>query len=150
MANGKIGSHPSHGHTVVETIDTTLKQLKSNDSGKVFMCVQNSSADVEIFLPQISTKIVGWQAKFVLKTASSNAFSITAFGSSADGSTSGDSDSIIALEESDTNSLLAAADALSFVASNATVGDWCEVLTDGTSWYAHQHSSADNGADAPN
>lgn len=149
MANARLGSHPSHGYTIVEYIDTTLKQLKSNDSGKVFMCVQNSSADVEIFLPEISTGIVGWHAKFVIAKASSNDFFITAFGSSAAGSTSGDSDSIVALEEGDTNSVLTAADAIQFVASATTHGDWCEVFTDGKKWYAHQHCSADAGAGAP-
>ena len=149
MANARIGSHPSHGYCIVETLDTTLKQLGSGDSGKVFMCVQNGSADVEVFLPKLSTDIAGWQAKFVLKTAAANDVFITAFGSSAAGSTAEDSDSIIALEEADTNTVSAAADAIGFVGGSATAGDWCELMTDGTSWYSHQHASADAGSSAP-
>ena len=41
MANAQIGSHPSFGEQIVESIDTTGKQLVANDSGKIFMCDQN-------------------------------------------------------------------------------------------------------------
>lgn len=78
MANTKLGSHPSHNYRVVETLDTTKKQLRSGDSGKVFMCVGNASNAVEVYLPQLSSGIAGWQAKFVIKTAGSG-FIITLF-----------------------------------------------------------------------
>ena len=81
MANVKIGSHPSHGESVVEQIDTTGKQLTRSDSGKIFMCIQNSTADVVCYLPQLSTDMAGWNAKFVVKTASSKDFAIVAYGS---------------------------------------------------------------------
>ena len=143
MANVKLGSHPSHGESVVEQIDTTGKQLTRSDSGKIFMCIQNSTADVVCYLPQLSTDMAGWNAKFVVKTASSKDFAIVAYGSAHGGSTSGDSDTIVYLEEADANTTDAAADAIEFTESASTAGDWCEIFTDGSKWYAHVHSSAD-------
>ena len=143
MANVKIGSHPSFGYSVVEAIDTTAKQLINQDSGKIFMCDQNSTADCVCFLPKISVGIAGWHAKFVMRTVSSKDFAIVAFGSLHAGATTGDSDTIVYLEEADTNTTDAAADAIEFTESASTAGDWCEVFTDGSKWYAHVHSSAD-------
>ena len=143
MANVKIGSHPSYGYKVVEAIDTTSKQLLPGDSGKIFMCDQNSTADVVCFLPQISTKVAGWHAKFVMRTVSSKDFAIVAYGSLHAGSTAGDSDTIVYLEEADANTTVAAADAIEFTESASTAGDWCEIFTDGSKWYAHVHSSGD-------
>ena len=143
MANAKIGSHPSFSLQVVESIDTTAKQLVPADSGKVFMCDQNSTADVVCFLPQISTSIAGWHAKFVMRSVSSKDFAIVAYGSAHAGATAGDSDTIVYLEEADANTTDAAADAIEFTESASTAGDWCDIFTDGSKWYAHVHSSAD-------
>jgi hypothetical protein len=143
MANVKIGSHPSYGYQTVEAIDTTSKQLVPSDSGKIFMCDQNSTADVVCFLPQISTNVAGWHAKFVMRTVSSKDFAIVAYGSAHAGATAGDSDTIVYLEEADANTTDAAADAIEFTESASTAGDWCEIFTDGSKWYAHVHSSAD-------
>jgi len=46
MANAKIGSYSSYGYSFVESIDTTNKQLTPGDSGKIWMCDQNGTADV--------------------------------------------------------------------------------------------------------
>ena len=143
MANAKIGSHPSFGETLVESIDTTGKQLLPGDSGKIFMCDQNSSADVVCYLPQLSTKIAGWNAKFVIRTASSKDFAIVAYGSEHGGSTSGDSDTIVYHELTDSNTTVAAADAIEFTESAADIGSFCDIFTDGSKWYAYVRSSAD-------
>ena len=143
MANALIGNHPSHSYQLVESLDTTDKQLTPADSGKIFMCDQNSTADVVCYLPQLSTNIAGWHAKFVMRTVSSKDFAIVAYGSAHGGSTSGDSDTIVYLEEADANTTVAAADAIEFTESASTAGDWCEIFTDGSKWNAHVHSSAD-------
>ena len=146
MANAKIGSYSAWNGNFVESIDTTDKQLTRGDSGKVFMCEQNSTADVEVFLPQLSTAMAGWHATFILKTASSNDFFVTAYGSSSAGSTDGDSDLIVTVELGDTNTSATASDALQFVASNAVVGDKLDIFTDGSKWYGYQITSVDAGA----
>ena len=84
-----IGNHPSYKGQLVESI-TADKQLAPNDSGKVFMCSQ--SAAVTVNLPQLSTKIAGWNAKFILSTASSNDFHIMGYGLTNAGGATGDSD----------------------------------------------------------
>ena len=136
MANARIGSHTSHGYCVVQTLDTTKKQLGSGDSGKVFMCVGNASNAVEVYLPQLSLGITGWQAKFIIKTAGAEAFNIIAFGSSSSGSTAGDSDTIICMEEADTNVVTTASDYINFAGGQYGAGEYCNIFTDGSNWYA--------------
>ena len=146
MANAMIGNHPSHGGCVVESIDTTAKQLTHADSGKIFMCDQNASADVLCYLPKLSTNIAGWNSKFILRTASSNDFAIVAYGSSAvvgSGGADGDSDTIVVMEfpsedDEGAGSANSAADIVFFKASAAEVGNVIEMHTDGTKWYCQE------------
>jgi len=145
MANAKIGSYSSYGYSFVESIDTTNKQLTPGDSGKIWMCDQNGTADVDVNLPQLSTKIAGWYGKFVLRTAAANDFHIVVYGEDAAGGTDGDADTIVYLEEADANTLNSAADSIQFTGGGSTAGDYCDVFTDGSKWYAHIHSSADAG-----
>ena len=70
MAREKLGSHPSHGFSVVEQIDSQGRQLDSTDSGKIFMLDQQSD-QITINLPPLSPSIAGWQAKFILRTLDS-------------------------------------------------------------------------------
>tara|TARA_Y100000310_G_C20130455_1_gene555625 strand:+ start:36 stop:491 length:456 start_codon:yes stop_codon:yes gene_type:complete len=145
MANVQIGSHPSFGEQIVESIDTTGKQLEKNDSGKIFMCDQNGTADVDINLPELSTSIAGWNAKFVLRTAAANDFHIMAYGNVAAGGTSGDADTIVYTELTDSNTTAASADVIQFTGGAASAGAFCDILTDGTSWYAYIRDVADAG-----
>jgi len=143
MANGKIGSHPSRAGQVVDNLDTVVSggyQLGSSDSGKVFMCSQ--AAAVIVNLPKLSTGIAGWNARFILKTAGSNDFSIFAWGLQAagtgDSGVTNDGDTIIYKEMATTDGGAATAssqDGVFFDASESTVGDSFDVFTDGTSWY---------------
>jgi hypothetical protein len=143
MANGMIGNHPSHGQQVVHNLDTVVTgnvQLGRADSGKVFMCSQ--AAAVIVNLPKLSTEIAGWNAKFVLKTAGSNDFTIFAWGLSAagtgDSGVTNDGDTLIVKNMSTTDAgdaTTTSKDGVFFDASAATVGDSIELFTDGTSWY---------------
>jgi hypothetical protein len=147
MANAKIGSHPSYGYQLVETLDTTGKQLTPSDSGKLFMCVQNGTADVLVNLPQLSTDIAGWHAKFILKTNSSNNFIIMGYGMGASGHASdGDNDLINHREyvtDGNASTNTAESDGIQFAAAGTEVGTMIEIQTDGTSWYAQSFSTAD-------
>ena len=145
MANAMIGNHPSHSYQLVESLDTTGKQLTPADSGKIFMVDQNGTADVDINLPQLSTSIAGWHAKFVLRAAAANDFHLMAYGNVAAGGTTGDNDTIVYLESSTTASTNASADVIQITGGAATVGDWCELFTDGSKWYATSHLSAVGG-----
>ena len=143
MANGRIGSHPSHSGQVVHNLDTVVGgnvQLSSSDSGKVFMCSQ--AAAVIVNLPKLSVDIAGWNASFFLKTAGSNDFTIFAWGLSAagtgDSGVTNDGDTLIVKNVAITDSggaTVSSKDGVFFDASVATVGDSFDVFTDGTNWY---------------
>ena len=93
MANAKIGSQTSWSSNYVETI-TADKQLVPGDSGKIFMCEQNSTADVLVNLPQVGADIAGWHATFILSVNSSNDFILMGYGLPAAGGTTSDNDLI--------------------------------------------------------
>ena len=139
MANALIGSHPSHGFKVVEQIDSD-KQLTRSDSGKLFMCDQQSSV-VRVKLPKLSLEIAGWHAKFILRSGAGAAnFNIEGFGSWEGTATdTEDSDTIKQLEVGQTVSASAATDNKDFVrydTDSSTLGTIIEFYCDGTNWYA--------------
>ena len=140
MANVKTGSQASWNGDYVENLDGA-KSLAPGDSGKVFMVDQGSAFTVN--LPKLSTNIAGWHAKFIVKTADSNAVHIMAWGLTSAGGTgdsgsTNDGDTVILKEMATTDAGAATATSQDGVilASGATVGDSMEVFTDGSSWYA--------------
>ena len=158
MANAKIGSHPSYSYQLVQTLDTNV-QLTPSDSGKLFMCVQNGSADVIVKLPSLSADIAGWNAKFILKTSAGNDFGIVGYNSDAtvgDAGTSGENDKIVAYEYANDNSgtpsitTTDGADCLYFKATVAEIGNMIEIQTDGTLWYAQAFTRTAADVDVAN
>ena len=137
MANAKIGSHPSYGYQVAETI-TEARQLDASDSGKVFYVDQGGSTYV-INLPKLSTGIAGWHAKFFL-TAVDASVEINAFGVVAGGvatsSTYPDADKMYLVEIGATEATTALSDGIAFGASAATLGSSIEIHCNGTYWFA--------------
>lgn len=138
MANARIGSHPSHGFQVAETI-TGAKQLNRSDSGKVFFVEQAGSTYV-INLPKLSTEIAGWHAKFFLSAIDGkveiNGHGVVAGG----GSTSGtDADLMYLVEIGHTEAKAALSDGVAFDGSATTVGASIEIHTNGTHWFATAH-----------
>ena len=90
MANAKVGSQASWGGNYVETI-TTTKQLERGDSGKVFMMDNSSAFDVN--LPQLSSKIAGWNCKMIVQVDGSAAISVLGYGLPTAGGGAGYDDS---------------------------------------------------------
>ena len=140
MAHSNIGSHPSFGYTKVVSL-SSAEQLGSGDSGKLFMVDQSSAFTVN--LPKLSTDIAGWQARFVIKTADTNAVHIMAWGLTNTGGTgdsgaTNDGDTVILKEMATTDAGAATASSQDgvFFHSDAGVGDSIDIFTDGTSWYA--------------
>ena len=119
--------------TIVESLAET-KTLGIADSGKVFICSQAAAYDITI--PVVTTK--GWTAKFILGTAGANDFDVIG----------GTADKMVGLEMGDTNTAITAnSDQVTFDASNAVVGDWIEVLCDGSNYYVTHAAVADAGAE---
>ena len=118
---------------IVEPLAATT-ELTAEDSGKVFIVSQAGAYDITI--PAVTES--GWHAKFILGTAGANDVDIIG----------GTADKMVGIEMGDTNTAIAAdSDKITFVASNATVGDWAEVICDGSNYYCVQGAVADNGAD---
>ena len=135
MANALIGSHPSHGFKVVEQLDSN-KQLTRSDSGKLFMCDQQTSV-VRVKLPKLSLEIAGWHAKFILRSgAGAEVFNIEAFGSWEDSGTTDDADTIQSLELGGTIAATSDNDHVEYGTNSATLGTTIEFYCDGTKWYA--------------
>tara|TARA_R100000808_G_C2101381_1_gene118350 strand:- start:429 stop:881 length:453 start_codon:yes stop_codon:yes gene_type:complete len=135
MANGIIGTHPSHGYQVVETI-TEAKQLDRNDSGKYFM-VDNTTA-FTMNLPKLSTEIAGWNCKFIVQVNGGNDVHIMAHGLTSAGGTTGDANSVLLKEipggDGEDGGLAAAQDGV-VIKADSLVQDSLECFTDGTSWF---------------
>jgi len=134
MANGRIGSHPSWGGSLVDNLDSD-KQLGSSDSGKVFMVDQTISFTAN--LPELSLDIAGWNCEFIIKTAAATITYVMAYGVGSAGGSTGDAESVIFKQGSiaDVGDATASSkDGVSFV-SGAVAADSVKVLTDGTSWY---------------
>lgn len=110
------------------------KTLVMADSGKTFICSQAGAYDITI--PVVTT--TGWTAKFILGTAGANDFDIIG----------GTADKMVGIELGDTNTAITAdSDKVTFDASNAVVGDWIEVLCDGSNYYVTHAAVADAGAE---
>ena len=129
MARPYLGGSSAGIKTV--TADATLVPA---DSGKTFICSQAGAYDITI--PVVTT--TGWTAKFILGTAGSNDFDIIG----------GTADKMVGIELGDTNTAITAdSDKVTFDASNAVVGDWIEVLCDGSNYYVTHAAVADAGAE---
>ena len=149
MANARIGSHPSHGYQVAQTIDGTL-QLGMSDSGKVFYCEQVSADHYVVNLPKLSAEIAGWHCKFILSGVLSNQVRILGWGLPAAGASSphaGDNDKIckheyLTADAATTNRT--DCDGLAFT-DDAVLGDMIEFSTDGSTWFAYVLSTVAAG-----
>ena len=111
------------------TADTTLT---ASDSGKI---ISMNPTGIDITLPAVTNK--GYEAKFILTASpSSNDIDVV----SAEG------DNIKGIEFADADTAAATDsdwDKVTF-STNAVAGDYMTVVSDGTSWYAHKFTSADN------
>tara|TARA_R110000823_G_scaffold25068_2_gene74066 strand:- start:353 stop:751 length:399 start_codon:yes stop_codon:yes gene_type:complete len=129
MARPYLGGSSAGVEALAET-----KTLGVTDSGKTFICSQAGAYDITI--PVVTN--TGWTAKFILGTAGANDFDIIG----------GTADKMVGLEMGDSNTAIAAdSDKVIFDASNAGVGDWIEVLCDGSNYYVTHATVADAGAE---
>ena len=109
---------------------TVATTILASDSGSLFTIDQASGA-YAIALPAVADAQRGWNCRFILKTAATNAVTITA--------TSGDGDNIIArgldMEDGAVGTETQGVDVITFI-SGALAGDEVSLITDGVSWYA--------------
>ena len=139
MANAKIGSYSTWSGNYVENLDAA-KQLARGDSGKVFY-VDQGSATYVVNLPQISTEIAGWHAKFFMTAANAsveiNGFGVVAGGSDSTATSADiDDDKMYLVEIGHTEATVALSDGISWGGSASTVGSSIEIHCNGTYWFA--------------
>ena len=113
--------------TVTLTAATTLTRA---DSGKTFML--NTAGGFTVTLPTLNAALNGWAAKFIVKTAPTTAYIITA---------GTDTDTIKGNLNSSTGQTAAmdfetaGGDVVNFVANQAVAGDYLDFTTDGVVWF---------------
>ena len=109
---------------------TVATTILPGDSGNLFTISQASGA-YAIALPAVADAQRGWNCRFILKTAATNAVTIYA--------TAGDADNIIArgldMEDGAVGTETQGVDVITFI-SGALAGDEVSLVTDGVSWYA--------------
>ena len=128
MARPYIGG----SNAAVKTLAST-QTLTEADHGKLFICSQAGAYDIT--LPAVGDAI-GWSGTFLLGTAGANDFDIIG----------GTADVMIGVACGDTNVVIDAADKVTFVASNAVVGERIDIFCDGTNYYVTMYAVADNAA----
>ena len=122
--------HGTNGAVKTLAADETLAPA---DTGKLFICSQAGAYNIT--LPEVGDA-KGWTGTFLLGTAGGNDFDIIG----------GTTDVMIGVECGDTNVVIDAADKVTFVASNAVVGERVDIFCDGTNYYVTMFAVADNAA----
>ena len=116
---------------------TAASTLTASQSGSTFFLDLAGG-----FTTTLPAPADGLRYKFIVKTAPTTAYIIV---------TNGGADIMIGgineleVDTSDDGPYDANADTFNFVASVAVVGDWVEMISDGTSWYYTGQTNADGG-----
>lgn len=117
----------SKANDVVETI-SAAKTLTASDSGKTF--ILSAAAGAAIALPAAFS---GFKAKFIVGAAfATTAFTIVSSETNIQGTVLVNGASVLGEDE----------DTITFSAAAENVGDWVEVISDGTNFYVHGVGSA--------
>ena len=128
MALVKVGSHPSHGGQVVFNATASFT-LDPSDSGKIFIL---KDAAITVTLPTLSTSIAGFQVRLISGDGNNH---IIAGGASLIYGQIGD------FAGGNFERIAAAS---GYTLTNGEIGDWFELISDGTNWYIS--GLTDNGA----
>lgn len=132
--NIKIG-----GALKLKTQDlTAASTLTANDSGKIFFL--NSATEFETTLP---SPAAGLNFKFIVKAAPASASYTIVTADSANILIGGINE--LEVDTGDDGPYIADGDTITFADGVAVVGDWVELISDGTSWYVTGQANADGG-----
>ncbi len=132
----EINQHCDESANVADL--TATNTLTAADSGKTLFL--NSATEFATTLP---SPAAGLRFKFICKAAPSGASYTIVTASSANIIIGGINE--LEVDTANDGPYSAAADTITFVASLAVVGDWCELISDGTSWYLTGQANADGG-----
>ena len=118
---------------------TAAATLVKADSGTIYTL--GTAGGFDVALPNAAAAQAGWYARFVVKVAPTTAYTISA--------TAGDGDNMygsVQGSEGGAGDLTngTGTDVLTFVANKAQIGDFIELYTDGTNWYAECQCEQDD------
>lgn len=116
--------HGTNGAVKTLAADTTLSMA---DSGKIFVCSQ--AAEINITLPAVGDA-KGWVGTFVLGTSGSNHVHIVG----------GTAAVMQGVEVADTVTAITDMDKITFIASQAVVGERIDIFCDGSSYFVTSFS----------
>lgn len=125
------------GSGSMETL-AAAKTLTGEDNGKTFLL--NLAGGFTVTLPPHAS---GLRFKFIVKTAPTTAYIIATATADVDTITGGFSSA--ELTDAAVMDYDAAGDQINFVANQAAVGDWVEVISDGSNWYTSGHANLQAG-----
>lgn len=117
---------------------TAASTLTANDSGKTFFL--NSATEFATTLP---SPAAGLRFKFIVKAAPSGANYTIVTASSANIIIGGINE--LEVDTGDDGPYDNNGDTITFVQAVSVVGDWVEMVSDGTSWYVTGQANADGG-----
>lgn len=133
------GATTFSGASVLNTEDLTAENtLTAADSGKILFL--NAETEFETTLP---SPAAGLHFKFIVKAAPASASYTIVTASSANIIIGGINE--LEVDTGDDGPYDADGDTITFVDGTAVVGDWVELVSDGTSWYVTGQANADGG-----
>jgi hypothetical protein len=116
---------------------TGANVITTAESGKVFFL--NSATGAAQTLPTVSASTVGLKYKFIISTVPTSGNMTVVTAAADNGSFEGVVDVNSAQVDGGSNITI------NFVASTCVIGDWVEVMTDGTYWFVTGASTAAGG-----
>ena len=117
---------------------TATNAITAAESGKTFFL-----ASATEFLSTLPAPALGLRYKFIVALAPSGASYTIATNGSANIIIGGINE--LEVDDTEDGPYSAVGDLISFVDAVAVVGDWCEVISDGTSWFLTGQTNADGG-----
>lgn len=117
---------------------TAASTLTAADSGKTLFL--NSATEFATTLP---APAAGLKFKFIVKAAPASASYTVVTASSANVIIGGINE--LEVDTGDDGPYIADGDTITFADGVAVVGDWVELISDGTSWYVTGQANADGG-----
>ena len=138
-----VGGTPSWNGKRVDSLSAAVT-LDRDDSGKVFMVTDSGESGYTVTLPTPANAGIGWSAKFINNCTASG----TLNGSGGEDVVFNDGQTdVMVTFYTDHDSDVTDDDATDTVGfDNISVkGDWIELFSDGTTWFAYGQSGVDGG-----
>jgi hypothetical protein len=146
-----IGSDGSYGADLedVQALATDVLALNATETVAATNVLTAAESNKTCFLglaggfaTTLPAPAAGLRYKFIVSVAPTTSYTI---GTNAGANVIIGGINELEVDTADDGPYSAAADTITFVQAVAVVGDWCEVVSDGTSWFLTGQTNADGG-----